>query len=82
MNTRNTYREYETFNAKGTPRLRAYNRISTFFSIVSQLSVPMAQEYIKQFSTEDRAEINTMMEDLKADYTGTRKELSEAFGNE
>ena len=79
-NKRNTFRDYETFSNLGTPRLRAHNRLVTFYSVFGELSLGMAQEYIKQFNTQERADIQAMAVDLRTDFGGTRRELAQ--GNE
>jgi hypothetical protein len=79
-NNRNTFRDYDTFNGKGTARLRAHNRLITFYSVFGDLSLGMAQEYIKQFDASSRADIQTMAVDLRTDFGGTRRELAQ--GNE
>lgn len=75
---KNDYRGYTTFSQVASPRLKAFNRLVTFYQATADTTVKVGQEYIGQFSQEERKEIDTLMGDIKSrGFSQVRREVAE-----
>lgn len=56
--------KYSNFNMDGRIKLKAYNRIITFFNITNKEGLNKATEYIRQFDVEDKEHIKGMLSEI------------------
>lgn len=65
MSQEQDFGNYETFSHIPNKRLRAYNRVLTFLKAIGDRGLSEAQDYIKQFSNEEKSEIKALYNDIK-----------------
>jgi len=56
--------KYSNFNFDGRIKLKAFNRIITFFNISSKEGISKAKEYIQQFDREEKDHISGMLSEI------------------
>lgn len=53
------------FNNIENRTLRAWNRFAVFFNALGNVGVPQALDYMRQFSREDKQDLQQMLSDMK-----------------